>query len=246
MTIQIKKKLGKASGTIGAIGLMGVVTIFSANPSQAVVVNGSFENNFNGWTTIGQTNIRGSGFGSGPTDGNRQALIRNGGDSVGVRRLENFLGLALGSLNSLGNGQTTQGSAIKQTFSANAGDVLTFDWNFLTNEESNTTFNDFAFVAIASLQELADTATPSVSSVTNFARETGFKNFSYTFASTGNYTLGLGVVDVGDTIVNSGLLVDNVNVKTVPEPFTILGSLVAGSFGVVLHRKRKQQKDTTM
>jgi hypothetical protein len=34
----------------------------------------------------------------------------------------------------LGNGDATSGSAIRQAFLAEAGDILTFDWNFLTDE----------------------------------------------------------------------------------------------------------------
>jgi hypothetical protein len=45
--------------------------------------------------------------------------------------------------------EAIEGSAIKQTFTANAGQTLSFSWNFLTNEsvgnDANPNFNDFAF-----------------------------------------------------------------------------------------------------
>jgi hypothetical protein len=43
----------------------------------------------------------------------------------------------------------------------------------------------------------------------SFFQHTGFDSFSYTFTTSGTYTVGVGVVDVGDTVVDSGLLVDN-------------------------------------
>src|SRR5262245_43568095 len=64
--------------------------------------------------------------------------------------LTDFLGLSGLSLGdfgrSLGNGQnpTWEGSAIQTTFTGNAGDILSFSWDYMTNE-SLTAFSDFAF-----------------------------------------------------------------------------------------------------
>jgi len=68
--------------------------------------------------------------------GTYEALVTNSSSSISPD-LRTFLGLETGSLNELGNGNTTNGS-FKQTFTANAGDVVTFDWNFVTNEEPET------------------------------------------------------------------------------------------------------------
>ncbi|MBD2362419.1 PEP-CTERM sorting domain-containing protein [Anabaena minutissima FACHB-250] len=51
------------------------------------------------------------------------------------------------------------------------------------------------------------------------------------FTTAGTYTLGFGVVDVGDTTVNSALLVDNVKLTPVPEPTTMFGILMGMGFG---------------
>ncbi len=178
--------------------------------------------------------------------------------SVPAASLEDFLGLPSASLNGIGNGDTYQGSAIKQTFTANAGQVLSFDWNFLTNEETPSQFfNDFFFVNISSannvssLSKLAETASGLTASPTSnypdtnkrFAKETGFKTFTYSLPTTGIYTLEIGVTNVGDPYGVSGVLIDNATVSTtsVPEPNSPLGILVFGSLGMGLVLKRQRQ-----
>lgn len=200
--------------------------------------------------------------------------------------LETFLGQTPGTIDGLGNGNATEGSAIKQTFSASAGQTVTLNWNFLTNEFTpSTLYNDFAFVSVRPLggtSTLADTNSSfsTIGGSTGFNNQTGYNTFSYEIPTTGTYTLGLGVVDVGDRIVNSSLLVDNVNVGTnrsfetgdfsgwetigntsivdsnfgidptegnsqaylsVPEPSTILGSMMVLGVGTLLKRTAKRK-----
>lgn len=221
--------------------------------TNATLINGGFEiGNFTGWTTLGETSIETAGFGSGPTEGTFQALLSTGGATFKSSILEEFLGLKIGSLTKLGipldsfpGGIATQGSAIRQTFTANAGDILTFDWNFLTNEPALfPEFNDFSFVSISSLSDLASKMSPAmVSPMTRFFNETGFQPFSFTIPTTGTYTLGIGVTDWRDTTQDSGLLVDNVKLASVPEPTSVLGLLAFGGLGAgsVLKRKQRQK-----
>ncbi len=232
---------------IRTLVIAGALSFFGVQSSQAAIINGSFENGFNGWDTIGNNSIQPGAFlGSGPTDGTNQALSIN---SSGVPdfSLESFLGLTSGSLDGLGNGNATVGSAIKQTFTANAGDTISFDYNFLTTETTPSFFNDFSFVSLTSVEELADTNSSFVGFVTPIAQETGFTTFTQTIAASGTYTLGIGVVNSIDAINASGILVDNVRIASVPEPTTnILTLLVVSSCSLAFcrHQKRKQQLKT--
>jgi hypothetical protein len=169
--------------------------------------------NFTNWTTIGDASIETASLGTSPTEGNFQALITTDFPSVPDTALENFLGLSVGTIDSLGNGNATEGSALKlNPITVQAGDVVSFDWNFLTNEGTPSSFfNDFAFVSISPsfTSELADTNSVFVLSPTPFFEETGYRTFEYRFTTAGTYTIGFGVADVGDTAVGSGLLVDD-------------------------------------
>ncbi|NEP52138.1 MAG: hypothetical protein F6K65_26410, partial [Moorea sp. SIO3C2] len=157
----------------GTVSLVSAATLLSANPALAIV-NGSFETgDFTEWETIGDTSIQTAAFESGPTDGEFQALLSTGvfntvSVTVPVSDIETFLGLTAGSLATIPNlpnvDTPTDGSAIQQTFTAQAGDVLTFDWNFITNEFTSSTtdiFNDFSFVSISKMVDgLADINSP--------------------------------------------------------------------------------------
>ena len=187
--------------------------------------NGGFETgDFTAWKTIGDTSIETSDFGVIPTQGEFQALLTNGSGSVSDTALENFLGLNSGDIDSIGNGDATEGSALHKTIAVEAGDILSFDFNFLTNEFTPTFFNDFAFVSIAdnSLSELADTNSFFELSPTEFEEETDYDNFTFEFSEAGTYRVGIGVVDSLDTFVDSGLLVDDFKVVSADE--SILGT----------------------
>jgi hypothetical protein len=170
-----------------------------------------------GVSTIGNALITTSAYGATPTDGQFQALLTTdfgaGGSPASLTPLSTFLGINSSSLSGLGNGNPIEGSALKISgISAVAGQVLTLDWNFLTDEKTPSFYNDFAFIFISSAGtfELADTGAIFQFSPTPFIEETGYKSFEYQFTSNGTYTLGLGVLDSIDTAVASGLLVDNI------------------------------------
>ncbi len=222
----------RVSRTLFALTLLlGLARPAAAGP----IVNGGFESgNFGGWRTAGDASVVGSAIGSAPTQGSFQAFLTtasqngdfnnfSGTDAVSASALEGFLGLASGAL-----GTAAEGSAVGQTFTANAGAVVRFDYKFLTTEGAN---NDFAFVTLVGLATLADTTTgPFFGSGVildpifgDATRETAFRTFSFTIPVTGTYTLGIGVADRGDEFLPSGLLIDNASLAqptqaTVPEP----------------------------
>lgn len=251
--------------------------------AEAAILNGGFEDDLTGWEAIGEYRVETSTFGSEPVEGSSQAFLSTafnevigfdenqneivGGDAVPVTfisgfeslNLEEFLGLSTffgdESLDSLATAEPIEGSAIKQTFTASAGETLSFSWNFLTDESTGQAasddftypdFNDFAFAMIQSesdnkLFSLADTISNFSNSSTSFGKETGFNTFSYIIPTTGSYTLGIGVVDVGEPTRVSGILVDKV--EAVPETSSTttsaLGMLFLGAWWIVSVQKRR-------
>jgi hypothetical protein len=202
-----------------ALAAAALLTV--ASPASAGPVNAGFEaGDFTGWTTTGDALVVSSAIGVTPTQGTYQAFLTtasqngdlnnfSGTDAVSAAGLRTFLGLSGSDLPS-----AVEGSAIRQTFTANAGDVLTFDYKFLTTEAGN---NDFAFVTLSGVGTLADTTTgPFSPSAVNLdpifgdpTSETPWRTFSFTIPTTGTYTLGIGIADAGDEFIPSGLLIDN-------------------------------------
>ena len=233
----------------------GAVTLSLVNASptlaQALTLgNGGFElGNFDGWETLGIASIEGASFNSGPPEGDFQALLQTDGSVEPFDfELDEFLGLPDGSLASV---NAVGGTAIKTEVTANAGEILSFQWNFLTDEGQQTPFqNDLVFFTVDDLGFVLTDVTNSlpnfIPSDTIFAQETGFQiENSFTFPTTGTFTVGFGVVDVEDFTVKSGLLVDDVRVEPIPEPLTILGVATAAGFGAFFKRQlsKKQRQD---
>jgi hypothetical protein len=229
----------------GLVSLLGLASLLcSPGTSSAAILNGGFETgDFTNWETIGQTFIETAEYGSGSTEGTQQALLDTFSEqSVDIVQLADFLNIEVGSLSALG--EVYEGSAIKTSFTVEAGDVLSFG-------VQAPLFNDFAFVSLSPTVErkLADTfstfPTP-LQDRTVFYDQTGFQAYSYTFQAAGTYTLGIGVADVGDGAVDSGLLVDNVLLSSsstptpVPEPASVLGVLAFGAFGFGSRRLRQR------
>ncbi len=225
--MRTKFKLGMALGVLVALGLS------ASQPVSAAIVNGGFEQfpDFTGYTTAGNATIQASDFRT-PVEGVQQALISTapgavtgGSNPITATALDTFLGLS-GS-NSTASQGATNGSGFKQTLvSIASGDIVTFKFDFYTQEPRPTTRNDFAFVSVngvltrlATVNTAALVAPPATtgigdnSGINSFAGvlETGFLSFTIGAAQglvVGNNTIGFGVVNVFDTNVQSGLIVD--------------------------------------
>ena len=141
------------------------------------------------------------------TDGNHAARLVSG--SMGATQLESFLGLQSGALALNPASQSgyyanaTVGSALSTDVYLTAGQTLSFDWRFATGDYRP--YNDFAFIAVSSsVTKLAD-----VFAVGDYGA-LGWQTFTYTATTSGNHTVGFGVLDTGDSAVPSTLTIDNV------------------------------------
>ena len=220
MTITTARK--PVSFAFGVASFIGM-TILSASPSQAAIFNGNFSSGFSGWNTTGNT------------DASSGAAVLTTG-SVDTSSMESFLGLPSGTLNGIGNSPTF-GSAIKQSFFANAGTVVSFDWLFKAGDY--LPFNDFSFV---SLVPSGANLLSNVAQVGNYG-SSGLQSFSTTIANTGTYTLGFGVLNSLDNKLDSQLTIDNVSgnvspATSVPTP-ALLPGLIGIGMGVLRKRKAK-------
>jgi hypothetical protein len=210
-------------------GLLGLSVLLATSPAQAL--------DLTTWTSTGDVvKAANQSTITNAFPGDDGAINFNVSPTAPVSTdvLESFLGLTQGAL-----GATPQeGSAIKKSFTAQAGDQFSFDWNFLTNEPTTGGNPDFAFVTIGSgLNTLATIANATTSPAGIFLRQTGLSSFNYTFNTAGTYTIGIGVVDNNDFIASSALQIGNADYKAVPTP-ALLPALVG--FGVAALRKRKQ------
>ncbi len=147
--------------------------------------------------------------------------------------IETALGLTPGTVLSLGGYNATFGSAIYRSVTVLAGEAITFDSRFVSDEPDGPTtpYNDFSFFSVsgggapAHVQFLGDAqAASSINGPAfhGFDRSTNSANASYTFANSGTYTIGFGVSNVEDNSVGSALVVDNIalnvqNPQSVPE-----------------------------
>jgi autotransporter-associated beta strand protein len=190
---------------------------------RAELSNGGFESgDLTGWSSIGSATVTTATFGTPPAEGAYQALLTDGSPSVPTSQLETFLNLAAGTLNSISSGPVIEGSALRRTLTVSAGDTVSFQWNFLTNESLAPpwTYNDFAFVSLTPVglaaTRLADTEFDAFlpSSGTGYSWETGYCQFQHAFTAAGTYLLGIGVVDVTDSAVNSAILLDSVQLTS--------------------------------
>ncbi|MDE5124000.1 MAG: PEP-CTERM sorting domain-containing protein [Trichodesmium sp. St19_bin1] len=220
------------------LSFLSTSSLVVTSPSHAITLNPSSWNSFGDVITSSNQVSLTNAFSDGFDDTENFNLSSN--DPLSGTDLEFELGLPEFS-DPTNFVDATEGSAIKTTVTVKTGDVLSFNWNFLTNDSS---FNpegvgDYAFLQVNdTLVTLGDTNSSLGLSSTNFIQETGSQNFSYTFSADGAYSLGLGIVDVIDTSNSSALVVDNIQVKTVPEPSTIFGLIISiGSFGLLKRRK---------
>ncbi|WP_157951186.1 PEP-CTERM sorting domain-containing protein [Cyanothece sp. BG0011] len=175
---------------------------------------------------------------------------------VGFGGLEDYLGIPVALLDV--EGFAYEGSAIKTELTVNAGDKLSFDWQFFTNETSTEIeeelrpFKDYAFVLIdgqisklADYQKVVEQGLLDVETGT-FDSKTEKEIWEYRFDTEGTYQVALGIIDVDDFFITSALSVENVQLQVVPEPLTVLGTVTAIGFGYGFKKSLKKSRSKKM
>ena len=234
-----------------------------------------FESGLPSGSTIGDASVQGAYEGITPPEGSKQLLlttINNAPNSdpgvnpispnnaVGVSSVASFVGNGgagvTGSTLRFDASHTgREGSAFDITMSLNVGDVVTFQYDFLTAEDptDSVPHQDFGFATLVNSAgslvnyQILGHQTTAVNSTgqSPFFNETGtsgnhYSTYSFNITTAGTYTLGIGVMDAQTMDTPSALLVDNISVaSTVPEPGVIaLAVIGAGLLGVVRARRK--------
>jgi len=140
--------------------------------------------------------------------------------SVPVSDLETFFGMAPGAISTVNPGAApyldppVEGSGIKDSFDFVINDTISFDYNFMTTEHPADLINDYAFISVGGQIALLDHVLGSpLSAISDPAvLQTGYMPFSFTASASGVFDFGIGIVDVGDAVGDSALLIDNIRV----------------------------------
>jgi len=224
-----------------------IAAAFAALPAQAQVLNGDFSSGLTSWTPLGDVSVQsGAAFlttASVTFEDDAPALAgafnfsgTAAADSTNI--LDTFSNLSVGALDPDAGSliYAYEGSALKQSFTVAAGDVISFQWQFLTNDP----LADYAYVVIngtkTDLGQASLAGTPS----SPFAFESGVNTFfSQVFPSAQTVDFVVGVVDVNDFNGTTALQFDNVQI--VPEPSTAMLALV-GLLGLAGRRRSNERK----
>jgi|SoiMethySBSTD1v2_1073268.scaffolds.fasta_scaffold133270_1 PEP-CTERM motif-containing protein len=228
-----------------------LVLLLAPSFAHAVLVNGNFEVGLAGWSIMGDVLTVDSSFGVDTPQGHLQVLMTSAPDTapyppngIGVpEHIQSYSGTnSVSGFSSvflffdspfvfghpLGVG-IFEWSGIKQTFIANTDILLSFTWKCLTDEgtlEFGTVCEDSPgfekpFYVIDGVANILNPSGAASVSPTPFRFESRYETTTLLLAA-GTHTIGFGVGDVADTWFNTGLLVDDISFRAVPEPATWL------------------------
>ena len=203
------------SNTAAATPIGNTVNNLDALAFSACTVHGIPNSGFGpgvaSWTSVGAVEAVTEDFGVQSQIGAHLAYLSTaslGGPApVDAATLDSLAG---GPLSSIATDTVVEGSAMRVEFETQMAAILFVRGQFLTNEGTPSSFNDFSFVSTGTASLFSDTNNSSFdpSYFTTFA-EQGAGYFEE-FLPIGSHFVSLGVADVRDASVDSALLVDQV------------------------------------
>lgn len=156
-----------------------------------------------------------------------------------VDAAEMALNLPAGTVDAALVGNPVGVAAGWQQVDVNAGDVLEFNWAFMTLNPLTGANGDAGFVLIDdTISVLAMQPDATIEVVHSSYSRTDWSLVQFPINSTGTINIGFGVADGSSTVTGSQLLVDDVRIIPVPEP-TVALMLLIGAMATIRRRSHR-------
>ncbi|AXS42132.1 hypothetical protein D1F64_21690 [Breoghania sp. L-A4] len=175
---------------------------------KAAVVEEGFESGLGAWDTV----ISGSIVTGDATEGGQFArLTTSMAGNATDTAIEDAFGLDPGTFDGMVEGDAVSGAAMVKMITVEAGDTVSFDWRFSTNDyiTGGTDYDDFGAVIFGDLAMKLSGVT-FLGNVSGDTSTTGWQTFSFTATESGTFKVGFAALDVRDGLVGSTLDIDNI------------------------------------